>query len=163
MLIGIDPGASGAVAWLSDDGHLVCVEDLPVVEMLIGGTKRRRMAATVLRQMLIARRPVHAFLEEVHAMGKNGAIANFQLGNCSGLIEGVLAGLAIPLTPVKPSQWQKHFGRGADKGASRAHAMRLWPGAADRFARVKDDGRAEAALIALYGAQRAQGFGKVDA
>ena len=33
---------------------------------------------------------------------------------------------------------------------ARLHAARLWPGAAEQFKRVKDDGRAEAALIGMY-------------
>jgi coenzyme F420-reducing hydrogenase alpha subunit len=35
------------------------------------------------------------------------------------------------------------------KDASRAEAIRRWPGHAALFARVKDDGRAEDALIAV--------------
>jgi hypothetical protein len=42
------------------------------------------------------------------------------------------------------------MGLHSDKGESRALAMRLWPDHGDRFARVKDDGRAEAALIAWW-------------
>jgi crossover junction endodeoxyribonuclease RuvC len=43
----------------------------------------------------------------------------------------------------------------ASKDAARAEAIRRWPGQAQLFARVKDDGRAEAALIAIAGLARA--------
>src|SRR4051812_36399712 len=85
-------------------------------------------------------------------VGSNGGIALFGLGKSAGLIEGVLTGMAIPLSLVRPQVWQRHHGQRGDKGASRATAMRLWPGAAGRFLRVKDDGRAEAALVGAWGA-----------
>ena len=40
-----------------------------------------------------------------------------------------------------------------DKGVSRSVAIQRFPKNAADFARVMDDGRAEAALIALYGAE----------
>jgi crossover junction endodeoxyribonuclease RuvC len=158
MIVGIDPGASGAIAWLSDDGHLVTVEDLPVAKVKVGKTMRSRMLPAALAAMLVQRRPAAVFLEEVQPMGTNGSIANFSLGKSAGLIEGIVAGLGIPLTMVRPKDWQKHYGlSGGDKGSSRARAMQIWPGSVDSFARVKDDGRAEAALIGLWGTHRMQG------
>lgn len=38
-----------------------------------------------------------------------------------------------------------------DKNQARARAMALFPAAAKLFARVKDDGRADASLIAFHG------------
>jgi hypothetical protein len=43
---------------------------------------------------------------------------------------------------------------GRDKDAARAEAIRRWPGQAGLFARKKDDGLAEAALIAVAGMMR---------
>lgn len=164
MLIGIDAGASGAIAFLSDNGHLIDVFDLPTAQVKVGKTMRTRLLPTVLAQMITARRPIIAFLEEVQPMGTNGSIANFSLGKSAGQIEGVLAGIGVSLRTARPKEWQKHFGlTHGDKGASRMCAMKLWPGCADRFARVKDDGRAEACLIGLYGANLTQGMGSAAA
>jgi hypothetical protein len=44
----------------------------------------------------------------------------------------------------------------ASKDAARSEAIRRWPNHAGLFARVKDDGRAEAALIAVAGLLRGQ-------
>ena len=69
------------------------------------------------------------------------------------MVLGVLAALAIPCTLVTPGVWKRHHGLiGGDKSESRAKAIALWPGHADLFKRRKDDGRAEAALVAVYGA-----------
>lgn len=157
MIVGIDPGASGAIAWLSDDGHLLHVDDLPAAQVKVGATMRTRLLPAALASMLHERRPVHAFLEEVQPVGKNGAIALFGLGKSAGLIEGIITGMGIPLSLVRPQVWQRHHGQRGDKGASRTTAMRLWPGAAGRFLRVKDDGRAEAALIGAWGAHHLAG------
>jgi hypothetical protein len=46
-------------------------------------------------------------------------------------------------------------GRLGAKDAARSEAIRRWPALAGLFARVKDDGRAEACLIGWAGLQRA--------
>jgi crossover junction endodeoxyribonuclease RuvC len=52
---------------------------------------------------------------------------------------------------VAPAIWKKHFGLSTDKDASRALAGQTFPDQADLWKLKKQDGRAEAALIALYG------------
>lgn len=74
----------------------------------------------------------------------------FQFGRSLGVIEGVLGGLKVPVTLVVPRRWQAVMGvRGKDN--TRAQAANLLPDQRELFARKKDDGRADAALIALYG------------
>ena len=94
---------------------------------------------------------LQAYVELVHAMPKQGtvSIASFMKG--AGIIEGVLAGLQIPTTLVIPQRWQKFMGVAKGKDAARARAAQLLPKYAGVFSRKKDDGRADAALIALYG------------
>ena len=156
LIAGIDPGITGAIAWLSPDGFLIEVEDLPVVEVKVGTSMRRRMVPAILGDMLgeAPRRPAHVFLEEVSSRPGEGAVGAFSFGRGFGQIEGVLAGLNIPFTLVRPAAWKKAMGVPADKGSARLRASQLWPGAAKRFARVKDDGRSEAALIGLWGCQQ---------
>ena len=55
---------------------------------------------------------------------------------------------------VTPQLWKKAMRLVADKDAARQRAVQLFPERAEWFRRVKDDGRAEAAMIALYGWQR---------
>jgi crossover junction endodeoxyribonuclease RuvC len=52
--------------------------------------------------------------------------------------------------------WRRAVGLpvGATKEMSRGKAIRRFPGHADMFARVRDDGRAEACLIAIAGLMR---------
>ena len=156
VLVGIDPGASGAIAWLSDAGHLIEVLDLPVQKV----RGRTVLMPAVLASMVKQRRPVHAYLERVATRPGEGHVGAFSFGRGYGQIEGVLAALDVAVTHVTPAEWKRTQRIPADKGAARARAAQLWPGLAGTFARVKDDGRAEAALIGLHGANLSQGMGR---
>jgi crossover junction endodeoxyribonuclease RuvC len=74
----------------------------------------------------------------------------FNFGRSAGIIEGVVAALRMPHTYVTPATWTKAVGRAAGKDASRMRAMELFPDNDDWFRRAKDDGRADAALIAYW-------------
>lgn len=153
LYIGIDPGASGAIASLDADGRLIAVEDMPTVAVKVGKTERRRVSASLLRDLLSADADAVTMvvLERVGGMTGQSASASFTFGYGCGLVEGVIAALNLPLVLVTPQAWKRSAGIPAAKGAAREAAMRLWPAQAGLFARVKDDGRAEAALIARHG------------
>jgi crossover junction endodeoxyribonuclease RuvC len=58
-------------------------------------------------------------------------------------------------TFITPPTWKRAVGLTlASKDAARSEAIRRWPNHAELFASVKDDGRAEAALIAIAGLVR---------
>jgi crossover junction endodeoxyribonuclease RuvC len=63
--------------------------------------------------------------------------------------------LCLPGTFLTPPTWKRCVGippgKDGAKDAARSEAIRRWPDQAALFARVKDDGRAEAALIAVAG------------
>ena len=152
IIIGIDPGISGAVAWWRD-GSVSKVEDLPMIEVAVGKGKRKQLQPSLLANMLydgpeIAR----IYLEHVQSMHGEGAVGAFSFGRGFGQIEGVIACMQTPYVLVRPAKWKAALGVPADKGGARALACRRCPDLAPQFARVKDDGRAEATLIALYGA-----------
>jgi crossover junction endodeoxyribonuclease RuvC len=73
----------------------------------------------------------------------------FNFGYSAGILAGVCAGLRVPVSLHRPSVWKRAAGVPADKGGARQMAQRFWPGCRD-FDRVKDDGRAEAALLARW-------------
>lgn len=161
MIVGIDPGATGAIAWLSDSGFLVEVRDLPVGKEY----GRTRLMSAVLAAMLreAGRMPIHAFVEQVGPGPEGGRAALFSFGRNFGQIEGVLSGCGVPMTLLTPQRWKRALRLPADKGEARFRAAQLWPGLAGAFARVKDDGRAEAALIGLYGSGLMHGVGSAAA
>jgi len=150
MICAVDPGISGAVAILSDGGHLVAVHDMPTVTV----SGKQRVSAVGLADILAARKFAHCYVEQVGAMPGQGVTSMFSFGRSAGVIDGVCAALGIPVTMVTPGKWKRGMQVTADKGSSRARALQLWPGLSSSFARVRDDGRAEAALIGYYCAPR---------
>jgi crossover junction endodeoxyribonuclease RuvC len=74
----------------------------------------------------------------------------FSFGRSLGVIEGIIAAYDIPVTYVTPGVWTKGIGRGLGKDASRARACELYPAHQKQFARVKDEGRADAVLIGAW-------------
>jgi len=155
-IIGIDPGVTGAVAILRGDDLLLF--DAPVDAIRRGGKERRVLnpmrMASVLR--VYAAGASVAYIEQVAAHAVHGrtqgASSMFNFGRGYGLWLGILAACDIPFVEVPASVWKPPMvGRGADKAASRYRAAQLFPECSDEFDRVKDDGRAEAALIAWFG------------
>ena len=98
--------------------------------------------------------PQQAWVELVHAMPKQGVVSTFNFGLGFGLVRGVITALGVPLHLAHSRVWKGAYGLCRDKRDSRVIAARLFPSFAREFSRVKDDGKAEAALIALYGAER---------
>jgi crossover junction endodeoxyribonuclease RuvC len=143
VTIGIDVGATGAVAVLGPDGGLLAVDDMPYADGAV--------LAPVLAELVLAHGTAVAWVERAQSMPGMGVAGAFRYGTGYGVILGVLGSLEVPTTTVRPNEWKKAAGLGRDKGQARRRACELWPAAADRFARVRDDGRAEAALIGRHG------------
>jgi crossover junction endodeoxyribonuclease RuvC len=152
ILLGVDPGFSGALASLDPATGSLTVLDMPILTNRKGKTELDH-----IRLFEILRPPpdvqIHAYLELVASRPGQGAPATFRFGQGYGAIEMALAAHRIPVHYVTPSKWKSHFGLSKDKGASRGLAVQRFPKLAQEFSRVKDDGRAEAALIALYAAE----------
>lgn len=151
-ILGIDPGFTGAIALYHPSTGQLVVEDMPTVKDPKGRTILDMHTLFELLKPTI--RPVAAVLEHVSARPGQGAASTFRFGQGYGAIEMALAAHKIPTQYVTPAKWKKHFGLGKDKGSSRGLAQKRFAMNASEFSRVKDDGRAEAALIALYGHQK---------
>lgn len=143
-ILGLDPGVSGAIAFIfSDEPNRVAVEDVPVVA--------GEISAALLADRIKAFGPSIAMIERVSAMPGQGVSSMFGFGVSFGQARGVIGALNIPLHYVTPAKWKKHFRLSSDKDDARKLALHLFPSCAASFARKKDHGRAEAALIARYG------------
>lgn len=151
VIVGIDPGIGGAIAAVYDGQ--VTAWDMPTVE--IRG-KRHVDPHGVAQRLGLLPAITMAVVEHVQGVQGTGATSAFSFGRSFGVIEGVLAGLAIPTTLVRPQAWTKALGVTRDKGDHRRVAMGLWPACASLFARVKDDGRADAALLCEWWRRQAK-------
>lgn len=149
-VIGIDPGLSGAIARTMPDGSVDCW-DMPTIEV----NGKKRIDAYGLVDAIVRCGPVDMIVvEKVQGVQGSGATSAFSFGHGLGLIEGILVALERPHQLVTPQRWTKDLGVGRDKGEHRRTAQRLFPASASMFARVKDDGRADAALLAWWGGRQ---------
>ena len=149
MKIGIDPGLSGAIALLDEANNLIELRDMPTMK---ASKTKNQVNAAELSGIISAMGPgARAIVEKVSAMPGQGVSSMFNFGKSAGVIEGVLAAKRIPVEFVTPQKWKKAAGLiGKDKDMSRTKAIQLYPNAP--LARKKDIGRADAILIARFGA-----------
>jgi crossover junction endodeoxyribonuclease RuvC len=156
-VLGVDPGARGAVAFLQvSNGTILDLEVIDLPPYRIKG--RTRLDEYALAREIDARlkfgRFDAAIIEQGGVRPQNGRVgaATFWLG--LGAIRGIMAANFIPIETVSPAGWKQAMRVTGDKDASRQRASTVFPRWAGLWTRAKDDGRAEAALIALHGANR---------
>ena len=164
-LVGIDPGVTGAIAYIDDipANHTVYdVYDMPVVARPIG--KGNKVNGAALRDILSeielkSDGKIIICIEHVQAMppvkGKArqaGTVSSFNFGHTAGLIEGVVLGASYEIHYLLPNDWKRHFKLvRKEKDAARGKAIELFPNITDKLKRKMDHGRADALLIAYYG------------
>jgi crossover junction endodeoxyribonuclease RuvC len=150
IYIGIDPGFSGAIAFYAPKENIVSIYDMPVYQNAKGKTE---INLYELHEILAPEtdEPHMAIIEQVAAMRGQGVTSMFRFGQSYGATQMAVAAHKIPMQFVTPAKWKSYLGLSRDKGVSRSLASQRFPKQADLFKRVKDDGRAEAALLALYG------------
>ena len=162
LTFGIDPGITGAIAVLAD-GVPVSVDDMPAMEVGDKSEVDAAKLAAIIRGVRAANPGayVSGCIERVRAMPPRkdgagvqrnaGAQSSMNFGDNYGKAKAAFEILGIPYTRAEPQSWKRHYGLiGQDKDASRVLAIARFPSMADRLKRKKDNGRAEALLIALW-------------
>lgn len=151
MIIGIDPGQTGSLAFY-EDGKITAIEDMPVMARTHGQGQQVDPYALATLIMEHGGNSAVAVLEQVSAMKGQGVTSSFNFGEAVGIVKGVLGALQIPIRMVTPQRWKRKAGIvGKDKDAARALAIQLHPEIADQLTRKKDVGRADAVCIAVFG------------
>ena len=123
--------------------------DIPIIP------DRKRLDARALRDWIMRHGPAdRAFVEFVAGMAGDGIRSMNTFMRAAGYIEATVLCCDVPMSLVGPQRWQKFHGmmKSSTKEDSRQLALKLAPELADVLARKMDHNRAEAALIALYGA-----------
>ena len=145
IVAGIDSGLSGALAVIEESGYCETC-DMPVTEY----GKKTFVDSSAVWRWLDERGVEFAVIEHAQAMPKQGVTGVFTYGQAFGQVLSVVQ-LLGPHMLVKPQLWKRQMGLiKAGKTASRDLASKKFPLAAWQFQRVKDHGRAEAALIAHW-------------
>src|SRR5690606_32695458 len=103
-ICGLDPGLTGGIAIISEDG--IVVEPMPAIDGVLD------LGAIV--RTLKFHEPHIAYLEKVGARPGQGVSGMFKFGRVFGSLEGILAGLGIPYRLVTPNQWTKRMHQGVE-------------------------------------------------
>lgn len=143
IYIGIDPGFSGAWGIVDHHGRYVSCGDMHND----GYRLNTRMIVAELRQAIDMQDCV-VVVEQVHSMPKQGVSSTFKFGMSYGAALAIADRIVSEITLVTPQMWKRKMGLTGDKSDSLEMARGLWLNAP--LARQKDNGRAEALLLAEF-------------
>ena len=152
IVIGVDPGISGAISIL-ENKKILEVYDTPT---MIDGKKNKKQinsaqVTNIIKERLKDGKEIIVVVEHVNAMPGQGVTSMFNFGQSFGVIKGICAALGLPIYFVRPTKWKKHFNLiKTNKDASRTKVIEVYPEISDKLQRKKDSNRADAILIALY-------------
>jgi hypothetical protein len=179
LVLGIDPGQSGALAALAD-GEFAGFVDMPLRSRDAQGNRKvtrrdksrsvagggKQIDGYILTASLKALLGAHVgayvlvVFEKVGAMPRQGSQSGFRFGQADGKVRGIVEAHGLPIIEVRPEHWKKDLGltfakedevtHAEKKAAALALAIETFPAAADSLQRKKDDGRADALLIAHW-------------
>jgi crossover junction endodeoxyribonuclease RuvC len=144
MIVGIDCGyRTGGVALIGDEWAEV--HDLPTYDE--GGVD----VGALMDIIKSVEKVDHIWIEKQQAMPKQGVVSMFKLGYAFGQIVSTAALSRTPYTLIAPAVWKRSMNLPKDKDAARRQAQQWFPDLHDQLKRKKDEHRAEALLIGLYG------------
>ena len=150
---GLDPGLTGALCVLDFKNFRLHLWDTPTSDVkTVGATVRKHCDPKRFTQAMVTFPMDHLLIEKVHSTPNDGHVGAFSFGKVTGIAIGIAAGIEVPYTEVSPAKWKKDMQVPAQKDAAVLVASRYFPNCTDGWKRKMDHGRAEAALIALYGA-----------
>lgn len=161
VVIGIDPGLSGALAVLDlDSGAVLAIENPPTLKIKKGKHGKRNVymeqeMSELLRNWKAKYRIIVVGIEQSIPMPKQSSQSTASTFFGFGLWVGMLTALQLPYTKFRSMDWKRAMNivAGSDKSASIARAQQLFPQAdllRTARSKVEHDGRAEALLIAEY-------------
>lgn len=159
LVAGIDPGKTGAMVTLFEDGSTV-VDRVPLVKTPTGRVRPNYEEwARGWQASISFSRPDVFMLELVEARPGQGVTSMFNFGKTLGFAMGVIMCSGIPVHQERPNVWKAKLGLvGFDKAASVALARKLVPSIvpeldSKRRGNTADvrHGIAEAALLSYYG------------
>ena len=152
MIIGIDPGLSGAIAIL-DNNKVVGIYDMPV--MAEGKKNKRQLNSAqlvnIIKDNINTKEEITVVVEQVNAMPGQGVTSMFNFGQTFGAIKGVCAALNLSIFFVRPSKWKKHFELiNSSKDSSRTKVIEMYPSLSRQLSKKKDVNKSDAILIARF-------------
>ena len=154
LIIGIDPGISGAICFF-EDGQVKEIIDMPV---MADGKKNKRQVngpqtynEISSRINKFSKKDITVVIEQVSAMPGQGVTSMFNFGQSFGVLKGICSAMQLSMFFVRPAKWKKYFGLiKTEKDASRTKVIEIFPYISSQLSRKKDSNKADAILIASF-------------
>ena len=154
LIIGIDPGISGAICFF-EDGQIKEIIDMPV--MADGKKNKRQINGPQVYNEISSRinkfskKDITVVIEQVSAMPGQGVTSMFNFGQSFGVLKGICSAMQLSMHFVRPAKWKKYFGLiKTEKDASRTKVIEIFPYISSQLSRKKDSNKADAILIASF-------------
>ena len=154
LIIGIDPGISGAICFF-ENGQVKEIIDMPV--MAEGKKNKRQINGPQTYNEILKRinsypkKDITVVIEQVSAMPGQGVTSMFNFGQSFGVIKGICSAMQLSMFFIRPTKWKKYFGLiKTEKDASRTKVIEIFPYISSELSRKKDSNKADAVLIASF-------------
>ena len=154
LIIGIDPGISGAICFF-EDGQINEIIDMPV--MADGKKNKRQINGPQVYNEVFRRinkfpkKDIIVVIEQVSAMPGQGVTSMFNFGQSFGVLKGICSAMQLSMHFVRPAKWKKYFGLiKTEKDASRTKVIEIFPYISSQLSKKKDSNKADAILIASF-------------
>ena len=154
LIIGIDPGISGAICFF-EDGQVKELIDMPI--MADGKKNKRQINGPQVYNEILKRinkfqkKDMIVVIEQVSAMPGQGVTSMFNFGQSFGVLKGICSAMQLSMFFIRPAKWKKYFGLiKTEKDASRTKVIEIFPYISSQLSRKKDSNKADAVLIASF-------------
>ena len=154
LIIGIDPGITGAICFF-ENGKIIDVIEMPTMPE---GKKNKRQVNSAQISYEINKKiknfkkeNIKIIIEQVSAMPGQGVTSMFNFGQSFGVLKGICSALELPMYFVRPAKWKKYFNLiNSSKDASRTKAIEVFPYFSSQLSKKKDSNKADAILISSF-------------
>ena len=154
LIIGIDPGISGAICFF-EKGKILDAIEMPT--MIEGKKNKKQLNGPQIYNEISKRlsktqeNVVRVIIEQVSAMPGQGVTSMFNFGQSFGVLKGICSAMQLSMFFIRPAKWKKYFGLiKTEKDASRTKVIEIFPYISSELPRKKDSNKADAVLIASF-------------
>ena len=113
LIIGIDPGISGAICFF-ENGEVKEIIEMPT--MADGKKNKKQINGTQIYNEILRRirnfskKDIFVVIEQVSAMPGQGVTSMFNFGQSFGVIKGICSAMQLSTYFIRPVKWKKYFG-----------------------------------------------------
>ena len=154
LIIGIDPGITGAICFF-DNGEVSDIIEIP--SMAEGKKNKRQINGPQIYNEIsrriegLQKKNIAVVIEQVSAMPGQGVTSMFNFGQSFGVLKGICSAMQLPTHFVRQAKWKKYFTLiKTEKDASRTKVIEIFPYISSKLSRKKDSNKADAILIASF-------------